>query len=209
MNKRIKNAEGLTFGLLTVLHKVEPYINPNTGVKRSKYKCKCKCGKFTEVKIDALTSGNTKSCGCLLVTANQKYTKNEVESPEYTSWRGMKERCTNINNVRYARYGGRGIKVCDEWKNDFKKFLKDMGKKPGPDYSIERIDNNKNYEPNNCKWANHEEQGRNRKKGITGELYIYINKKNNKFIVKTPKKQIGTFNTLEEAILIRDNFLNK
>lgn len=80
--------------------------------------------------------------------------------PEYNNWRGMRERCSNKNHDHYSRYGGRGIKVCDRWSN-FYNFYEDMGQKPTPKHSLDRIDNNGNYEPSNCRWATQKEQLRN------------------------------------------------
>lgn len=87
----------------------------------------------------------------------------KVKTPEYNSWRGMIERCERKAHRGYADYGGRGIKVCDRWRNSFPAFLADMGAKPGPGYSIERRENAKGYEPGNCFWATRKEQNRNKR----------------------------------------------
>ena len=86
-----------------------------------------------------------------------------TETSEYTSWEGMKRRCFNPNYKKYASWGGRGITVCDRWKNSFENFFADMGLKPSPDHSLDRIDNNGNYQKNNCRWATKEQQVNNRK----------------------------------------------
>lgn len=84
-------------------------------------------------------------------------------SAEYSVWMNMRARCNNPKNSRFATYGARGIKVCERWENDFLNFLTDMGRRPSPEHSIERKNNDKNYEPGNCVWATRKEQARNRR----------------------------------------------
>lgn len=89
---------------------------------------------------------------------------NLSQTTEYRVWASMKQRCLNQNSTRYARYGGRGIVICDQWKNDFQAFLNDMGMRPSPGHSLDRIDNDGNYTPDNCRWATRSEQQRNKAK---------------------------------------------
>lgn len=90
----------------------------------------------------------------------------EWKTPEYRAWSAMLQRCYNENHLSYQRYGGRGIQVCSGWIRSFQNFFKDMGRRPGDEYSLERIDNDGNYEPRNCKWATKKEQGSNRENKI-------------------------------------------
>lgn len=126
-----------------------------------KWKCLCECGNYTNVKRGDLARNHTKSCGCLAVE-NAK-THGKRDSKEYNSWHGMKNRCLNENHVHYKHYGGRGITVCDEWKDSFENFYKDMGDKPTPQHSIDRINVNGNYTPENCRWATKKEQSLNKR----------------------------------------------
>ena len=124
------------------------------------YVCQCACGKETTVQMNNLRPGGAKSCGCAIGTHGMaKRGKNRT--PTYSSWSHMITRCTNANFHAFARYGGRGITVHSAWMT-FKNFLADMGEQPAPGLTIERKDNDGNYEPGNCYWGTHQEQMRNR-----------------------------------------------
>lgn len=118
------------------------------------WRCRCDCGQEFRTQGYYLTSGDTKSCGCL------KLKHRATGSPTYQSWRAMFTRCTNPNHVAYQRYGGRGITIAPEW-GDFRNFLRDMGERP-VGLSLDRIDNNRGYGPDNCKWSTPTEQANNR-----------------------------------------------
>lgn len=123
---------------------------------------------------------------------------------EYEAWRGMRQRCLNPNFLPYKNYGGRGIKICDRWLQSYQNFLDDMGRKPGADYSLDRIDNNRGYYPDNCRWATKSEQRRNqRSRNGEGTLGTVRFKNNPKWYARIwfDKQQIliASFQDREEA----------
>lgn len=125
------------------------------------YVCRCTCGRRTMVRSLNLVSGNTKSCGCLQKTNAIKHGFSRTS--EYTIWSLMKSRCfAKENNKNFSRYSGRGIGICRRWMK-FANFLADMGPRPSPKHSIDRIDNNGDYTPRNCRWATNQQQCRNKR----------------------------------------------
>jgi hypothetical protein len=136
--------------------------------------CRCDCGTEKTVQKANLQSGTTRSCGCLQkeeITKRRTVHGHTVAkrngkvcqwSSEYTAWAQMKQRCYNPKEHNYARYGGRGIRVADEWRNNFEAFFAHIGPRPSELHSLDRIDNNKNYEPGNVRWATKAEQQQNR-----------------------------------------------
>lgn len=158
---RLIDLTGMNFSRLTVLRRSEN----NTNQGKPKWVCECECGNITEVGGYELKSGNTKSCGCLdRESARERmFVHGMKHSKLYYIWSNMKDRCYREGNRRYSRYGQRGIKVCDEWLNDFTSFHDwSMMKGYKDGLSIERIDNDGNYEPENCKWIPMGEQAKNK-----------------------------------------------
>ena len=123
---------------------------------------KCDCGTEKQVRATHLSSGKTKSCGCktseLIASEISKHLMSD--STEYNIWTSMKSRCLNPNNDAYKHYGGRGITICDRWLSRFENFYSDMGKRPDG-RSLDRINNDGNYEPSNCRWATYKQQRAN------------------------------------------------
>jgi hypothetical protein len=127
--------------------------------------CKCVCGKLIECAGTSLNSGNTKSCGCLAneLSSIRNHKHGDINSKEYRAWFNAKQRCTNPKNNRYKDWGGRNIKMCDRWLNSYENFLSDMGRAPTKRHSIDRINNDGDYEPSNCKWSTPYEQANNKR----------------------------------------------
>ena len=126
--------------------------------------CQCDCGYIKTITQNNLRQNKAKSCGCLQKEIISKITASHglCDTPEYNSWSGMKSRCNNPKEPAYKNYGARGIKVCERW-NIFENFINDMGSKPSPEHTLERINNNDDYYPKNCKWATKLEQVYNRR----------------------------------------------
>jgi len=153
---------GQKFNRLTVTS-IAPHQFTSGGNKMVCFYCVCECGNNITVRAVRIKNNHTKSCGCL---------RHEMsKSTEYKSWSHIKERCCNPNSKSFHRYGARGIKVCDRWLESFENFFNDMGEKPSKQHSIDRIDNNKGYFPENCRWATPMQQANNTRNTIFLEFY--------------------------------------
>lgn len=143
------------------------------GNMRWMWTCSCICGAIVEVPVGNLKNGNSKSCGCRIQARIKKARtthgfSNERTTgrpclPEYNSWSAMKARCYTPTNPKFKHYGARGIKVCEQWLHSFETFYHDMGPKPSPHHTIDRENNDGNYEPGNCRWATPTQQAGNRR----------------------------------------------
>lgn len=164
--RSLEDLTGKEFGRLTVMHRA------NNRGKATMWHCKCQCGNEVDIAAASLKNGTSQSCGCLqkeIVSGNNK-THGMSNSKFYHIWSGMKARCYNQNAGQYKDYGGRGIKMCDEWRNNFMAFYRwaiTHGYSDG--LSIDRIDVNKDYSPENCRWATDYVQSNNRRNNIVLE----------------------------------------
>lgn len=161
---------GRTFGRLKVLEDCDP-IRTHSGISMRCSKCLCSCGKTVIVKNIYLRAGDTESCGCIqserarVLRLRHGHCRKGNATSIHVIWWGIHQRCLDPNCKAYPRYGGRGIKLCKRWMK-FENFLSDMGERPSKK-SIERINNDGNYEPSNCKWATGIEQGQNKRNNRT------------------------------------------
>lgn len=205
---------GDVYGMFTVIKEVD-----NINKKRC-FIVKCKCGTEKILPLIKFRSGKTKSCGCLRRQTGNKAsgfrhgnTAGGKVTPSYSSWRNMKHRCNSNKHINSNRYKQRGINYCKEWES-FENFLADMGEPPTEFHSLDRIDNDGNYEPSNCRWANQKEQVRNSTtakfithKGITKSVvewaeYFCVNYDNF-------RGRISRGYTVEEAIKPESKMKNK
>ena len=152
---------GQVFGRLTVIGRGAIKCFPS-GNKRQLWTCRCECGNEKDYLPGRLKDGSAKGCGC---RSGKNYRKHGLYgTPIYTTWDGMKARCNNPNSISYPWYGGLGIKVCERWEKSAEAFAADMGEKPTPEHTLDRIDPSGDYEPGNCRWATRSEQMLNTKK---------------------------------------------
>jgi hypothetical protein len=154
MAGHFRQLAGIKFGRLLAIER-----------HHDKWLCRCDCGNETMVKVKQLKNGNTKSCGCLYRETRgvAQRTHGLTYAKEYGVWNSMRERCTRPRIKGFENYGGRGISVCERWYNSFENFYADMGPRPSSKHSLDRTDNDGNYEPDNCRWVLRKEQNRNKR----------------------------------------------
>lgn len=211
---RITSLVGKKYGRLRVTEQAEN-VRAKSGRTHVMYLCKCDCGTRVLVKAENLRSGNTKSCGCLEKDINkEKSTKHGLKGTRiYNVWQGMKQRCYNPNETEYGNYGGRGITVCKEWLGEhgvenFAEWAYSTGYDENAEHgecTIDRIDNDKGYSPDNCRWATNKEQQRNKRNNF---VVIYKEKEMTLSEVseitginrETLSSRLGRGMTIEEAV---------
>ena len=180
LSGKAKNLEGQRFGRLVALEPVGKSCHRNI-----LWRCQCDCGNECIVPSNYLTSGQTKSCGCLRremlshLNSILKRKHGLSDSRSYITWRHMINRCEDPSHPHYSYYGGRGIKVCERW-HDIRNFFRDMGERP-IGRTLDRIDNDGNYEPGNCRWATRHEQNMNQRDYKNQRWFLAFNTKTGKF----------------------------
>lgn len=173
--RKFIDLSGQRFGFLTVLRRDGNHMRKYKSKRDRKgpilWLCRCDCGQEIRARSDLLIRGRRKSCA-MNGHKNMEYLKDLPRSPrhdapsEYSTWEHMLRRCYYKKDDKYSIYGARGITVCERWRTSFLSFLADMGRKPTPQHTIDRKNNDGNYEPANCRWATAKEQGRNLRRSV-------------------------------------------
>lgn len=153
------NLVGQRFDKLVVVE-----YSGSTAAQKAQWLCRCDCGGETVVTTGNLKRPGTHTCGCShKAIGGYNLSHGMTNTREFNTWRGMLKRCYQPSDISYPRYGGRGISVCDRWRESFSAFFIDMGSPPSATHSLDRINSDGNYEPTNCQWADRKEQARNRR----------------------------------------------
>lgn len=205
----IVDITGMKFGRITVIGCIG--VNPIKRDRKLHWICECSCGVVFRSMGSDIKDGHVSSCGCLKseVSRGLLLKHGGYQSPTYWSWAAMKSRCYKKSDVGYRNYGGRGIKVCPEWLDNFEKFLEDMGERP-ENTSLDRVDVNGGYCKENCRWASRSLQSFNRRKSTknkTGRTGIVQNKGGSwtaNIYESGSRIHLGTFNSFEEACAARE-----
>lgn len=180
----LQDLAGKTFGSLTVTRLVPGpvFTKKHKRIHGSVWECSCICGNTLVTSRRPLVDGRTRSCGCLRdsllsrlstthgATQKKNRSANTLTWLTFKRWMTMKARCYNKSNPSFPRYSSRGITVCDRWLSSFSAFLEDMGEVPSCDHTLDRIDNDKGYSPENCRWATASEQVMNRSNTVFVEI---------------------------------------
>lgn len=213
MKANVTDLLGKVFGRLTVISFHE--VRHIRGRKKSYWLCKCICGNTVSVVRGSLLHKvePTRSCGCLhrevTSLAKSKHRESSItgNTKEYRTWAKMIARCTNQNDPKYHRYGGRGITVCERWRHSYDNFLSDLGRAPSKKHSIDRINVNGNYEPGNCRWATAKQQANNTTKNRYIS-YLGITKSASDWALEVGMKQATIIARLNRGWSVYDT-LNK
>lgn len=199
----VTDLSGRDFGRLKVLARSD-----NTKAGKARWLCQCSCGNKTIVIGSKLINGYTKSCGCLLIESRIKHSL--ANHPLYSVWKGMKQRCFNPKASRYERYGGKGITVCQAWRNSFKAFFNDMSPEYQKGLQLDRIDNEKGYSKGNCRWVTPAINVRNREntifyKGVCLKEYC----KQHNLNYNTVSGRINRYHWPVDKAVLNDNYQGK
>lgn len=217
---QIEYIKGQKVGMVEFIEEQAIHITIG-GNKVRMAKFECECGRIFKAGISHMKSGKIRSCGCLRrrVTSELKSTHNMSKSPIYDTWNKIKGRCYNKDNSVYKDYGGRGITMHDDWKDNFEIFFEYVRNLPNAFESwltIDRKDNNKGYYPGNLRWADRHIQAANRRKredNISGYVGASFTKKENKWksriTVRDDVIDLGSFEILEDAVMVRNNYIRE
>ena len=191
---------GKRFGRLFVISR-----GPNSG-SHAAWRVRCACGNLSLVSGDSLRRGHTQSCGCL--NAERVSAANGIHfesgTPEHEAWHSMRRRCYVSTTKGYRHYGGRGIIVCERWRENYLFFLADVGRRPSDSHSIDRINNDGNYEPTNCRWATRSQQRLNQRRRLHCGAYFIKGSLSKPWLARLGKKYLGCFATKEQAVSAHD-----